>query len=496
MKKTITVLFAVVVLVICNFTFNIDNSSAQWQPEVRLTNDPASSNPGFNSSRSIAANGNVIHAVWYDNRDGNNEIYYKRSTDAGLSWGVDTRLTNDTALSIHPSISVSGSFVHVTWTDKRDGTHIVYYKRSTDGGVSWGADTRLRDVLTPTSYAYPSISSSGSNLHVVWFDRRDAGDAEIYYKNSTDDGNTWSADKRLTNSIGDSYIPVVAVSGSNVHVAWYDNHDGNNEIYYKRSADNGTSWGADTRLTNNSGESRYPSIAVSGSTVHIAWSDNKGTSNYRICYRRSTNGGTSWSAEVLMTNKNNFNIYSCLAVNGSVVNIAYVNLNNHGSSYDIIFNKSINDGATWGTEVQLTNNASASLYPSIVVSGTTLHVLFMDDRDGNSEIYYKQFKSTAFSPNGITNNNPELPKVYSLSQNYPNPFNPTTNIKFSLPNNSFAKLVIYDATGKELESLVSEQLNAGTYEVVWSANRYSSGVYYYKLTAGDFSKTNKMILLK
>src|SRR3970040_1297733 len=92
---------------------------AQWQPDVRLTNDPASSITSFNNAWCIASSGNVVLVVWYDNRDGNYEIYYKRSTDGGVSWGSDTRLTNNTANSFLPSVAVSGSVVHVVWYDNR-----------------------------------------------------------------------------------------------------------------------------------------------------------------------------------------------------------------------------------------------------------------------------------------------------------------------------------------------------------------------------------------
>ena len=76
-----------------------------------------------------------MHVVWYDNRDGNNEIYYKRSTDAGINWGADTRLTNNTAYSEYPSVAVSGSVVHVVWNDYRDGNSEIYYKRNPTGNL-------------------------------------------------------------------------------------------------------------------------------------------------------------------------------------------------------------------------------------------------------------------------------------------------------------------------------------------------------------------------
>lgn len=102
----------------------------------------------------------------------------------------------------------------------------------------------------------------------------------------------------------------------------------------------------------------------------------------------------------------------------------------------------------------------------------------------------------ACPPIGIGSISNEIPREYKLYQNYPNPFNPATKIQFALPKSSFAKLVVYDALGRELETLVSEQLNAGTYEADWSADKFSSGVYFYKLVAGEFTETKKMVLIK
>ncbi|MEK9135834.1 MAG: hypothetical protein AAB393_01820 [Bacteroidota bacterium] len=133
---------------------------AQWQPDVRLTNNSAYSQTSYNNAWCIASEGNIIHAVWYDNRDGNYEIYYKRSTDGGGSWQADTRLTNNSSISWIPSITVSGSVVHLVWVDLRDGggNQEIYYKRSTDGGSNWQADTRL---TFSGSTGNPSISVSG-----------------------------------------------------------------------------------------------------------------------------------------------------------------------------------------------------------------------------------------------------------------------------------------------------------------------------------------------
>jgi len=90
----------------------------------------------------------------------------------------------------------------------------------------------------------------------------------------------------------------------------------------------------------------------------------------------------------------------------------------------------------------------------------------------------------------------EIPERFSLYQNYPNPFNPTTNIKFDIQKTSSTKLIVYDALGREVATLVNEELKAGSYQVDWSDSNYPSGVYFYRLQAGDFIETKKMLLLK
>jgi len=97
---------------------------------------------------------------------------------------------------------------------------------------------------------------------------------------------------------------------------------------------------------------------------------------------------------------------------------------------------------------------------------------------------------------GIQQNGNEIPSKYSLGQNHPNPFNPNTEINIKLPQNEFVKLVVYDALGRVVEILLDQSLNAGTYDINWNAGKYSSGVYYYRLTAGNFTETKKMLMIK
>ena len=111
-------------------------------------------------------------------------------------------------------------------------------------------------------------------------------------------------------------------------------------------------------------------------------------------------------------------------------------------------------------------------------------------------IYYGD--TTLTSINLISSN---IPNKYSLFQNYPNPFNPVTKIKFDIlgavkGKTLDVKLIIYDITGREIQTLVNEKLNPGTYEVTFDGSNYASGVYFYQLRSGDFVETKKLVLLK
>ena len=98
--------------------------------------------------------------------------------------------------------------------------------------------------------------------------------------------------------------------------------------------------------------------------------------------------------------------------------------------------------------------------------------------------------------NGKVQNITELPTEFSIDQNYPNPFNPVTTINYSIPNTQYTVLKIYDIAGKEVMTLVNETKPAGRYQVKFDGSNLGSGVYFYKITAGNFSAVKRMILIK
>jgi len=149
-----------------------------------------------------------------------------------------------------------------------------------------------------------------------------------------------------------------------------------------------------------------------------------------------------------------------------------------------------------------TNNGSTWTIAYTASSGNYRHSCYFSTFGGGLIFVRSNGRITISNfPDAVKLLSSRIPEQFSLSQNYPNPFNPRTKIRFSLPNPSEGgapalTLIIYDALGREVETLINEQLNAGTYEADWNAEKYSSGIYYYKLFTDGFGETKKMILIK
>ena len=109
---------------------------------------------------------------------------------------------------------------------------------------------------------------------------------------------------------------------------------------------------------------------------------------------------------------------------------------------------------------------------------------------------YAKINGIEYGTPSLVSNTKTYPSVYMLRQSYPNPFNPITTISFSLPLKSFISLKIFDLLGREVATIVSEQLSAGNHAIKWNAVNMSSGIYFYRLQAGSFTETKKLVLLR
>ena len=156
--------------------------------------------------------------------------------------------------------------------------------------------------------------------------------------------------------------------------------------------------------------------------------------------------------------------------------------------------------------------ATDSLFNNLTIDTTGFReTLFTDSSFSKGTYYYWRVNNTnsagtsnwsdtarfyVSSTLGIDNSKSTLPQMYYLSQNYPNPFNPSTMINYEIPKSSFVTLKVYDILGREIATLINEEKPTGSYKITFNASKYSSGVYFYKLSAGNYTQVKKMVLIK
>jgi hypothetical protein len=254
---------------------SVARSGGTWGADQRLTSDRGRSFTTYNFARDVAADSQGrVHAVWYDDRGGSFQIYTRRSVDRGATWGADLLLSPGFAAAEHPAVAASGSTVLVVWHGQRAGANgpDVYLRRSSDGGRSWGAVLPLTESHAA---AHAAVALFGRSAQVVWGESG-SGTTEIATRHSRDGGKTWTEAQPVSAGDGEaSWVSTVALEGDEVHVAWVDTRDGNEEEYYRRSIDGGESWEPVLRLTRNPANSWAPSLTVAGGRVHLVWFDQK-----------------------------------------------------------------------------------------------------------------------------------------------------------------------------------------------------------------------------
>jgi hypothetical protein len=368
--------------IICHFS---PVSQVGWTPAKRLTWTSGSSLiPAI-----AVGSSDKLHVVWGDNTPGNFEIYYKKSTDGGAAWTAIKRLTWTSGTSLNPAIVVGSSGnLHLVWDDDTPGNFEIFYKKSTDGGATWSSSKRL--TSTSGSSANPAIVvGSSDKLHVVWEDST-PGNLEIFYKKSTDGGATWSTSKRLTSTSGSSRNPAIVVGSSgNLHLVWDDDTTGNSEIYYKKSTDGGATWSTDKRLTFTSGFSYFPDIAIDSTNhIHVVWEDST-PGNPEIYYRRSTDGGATWSTDKRLTWTSGESASPAISIDLSGnLHVVW----GDKTPGEIYYKKSTDGGATWTTVQRLTSTSGSSTTAAIASDPSgNLHVIWQDNTPGNDEIYYRKY---------------------------------------------------------------------------------------------------------
>jgi len=345
-----------------------------------------------------------IHVVWQDDISGNYEIYYKKSTDGGNTWTAPSRLVWNSGFSLSPFIAVdSSNNIFLVWQDDSSGNAEVYFKKSTNSGASWSGTSRM--TWNSGDSKNPMIAVAAANtLYSFWWDDT-PGNGEIYFKKSTNSGISWGSLNRMTWNSGHSMIPIAVVDSNGwIHLLWTDYTSGNGEVYYKKSTNGGTAWGPTQRLTWNSGESWLNDVSVdSANNIHIVW-DDASPGNTEIYYKRSTTGGDSWGPSGRLT-WNSGESYSPSVYADPTNGIHVVWHDFSSGNFEVYYKKGSNSGASWGPLSRMTWNSGYSLSPRINgVNSSNLRLLWQDSTPGNYEIFFKKTSQVQPTITRFTNN--------------------------------------------------------------------------------------------
>ena len=379
-----------------------------------------------------------------------------KTTNGGMNWtdlptGVSTSLNDIKMFNTDCAIAVS------------DYQLII---RTTNGGSNW--------ILV-----HPAVSEDHSIQNLNVFNNSQAmAFSEYYYSSSyyryiyktTDLGASWQINPTY---VSGSWIHFIDV---NTGWAYGSTHYGPplNEYYLdiNKTINGGTNWSLICRgsgISINPGQIYFYNSNIGMKYSHI------GT----VYLMYSNDGGYNWNGTGLSLNQLIRCFYFVNAQKGWFV----------GDNSMIYY--SSNSGVNWTQQTSPINTNFQKVY-------------FIDENTGWIAAGYSGIlKTTTGGILGIIKLGTDSPNSFSLSQNYPNPFNPTTKIKFDIaPSPSgegrgeVVTLKIYDILGREVATLVNEELKPGSYKYQWDGSNFASGVYFYQLITNDFSQTKKMIIMK
>ena len=362
---------------------------------------------------------------------------FLRTTNAGMNWQV-TQFPNYSADAI-------------SFLNDNTGYMSCWYPgysnifKTTNGGITW----------------VRKDSSILSNFIVKFYDYNTGMIAAKYgySRKTTDGGERWT---NLTKTFWREPQSLCCLNENTWLVA-----DGGTDLY--KTTDGGNSW-AKISFPDMPLKSLY---FINSTTGYSAAS-----TNYPFMgkFYKTTNSGNNWT------------LICSIASLYVTSNLTFVNENTGyicgtGVAGEVL--RTTNGGYNWSMQSPRT---TYSFFHAVYFINAWTG--FVGDADG---IIYKTTNGGSVFVNNIST---EIPKAYSLSQNYPNPFNPATTIKFAIPKSSLVKITVYNLLGKEIETVVNEYLQAGTYQTQWDATKYSSGMYFYRITAGNFTNSKKMLLIK
>jgi len=211
------------------------------------------------------------------------------------------------------SIAVSGDNIYLTWWDNKTGNNEVFFAASNDGGKTFDKEINLSNAKGGS--ADSQVSAQGNNVYVTWWDNK-TEDWKVFSRTSNDNGKTFD-DAVSLKSIGNSPMKtlkappsntisvdtVVAASGNNEYVAWWDNTTGNWEISFAKSGDGGKTFGDSINISNSSdARSLGARMIAQGNNVYVSWIDiDKNTGQKQVLFRESNNNGQTFEKAIIVS---------------------------------------------------------------------------------------------------------------------------------------------------------------------------------------------------
>jgi hypothetical protein len=301
------------------------------------------------------------------------------------SLGNLTNLSNNTGFSSTPQIAASGANVYVVWRDNSSGNEDIYFSASVDNGTSFSSIENLSNNSGRSDEA--QITVVRSNVYVVWRDNS-SGKDQIYFKRSSDNGNSFYPTEDLSNNNGSSTNPQITAIGNNVYTVWSDTTTGNGDIYFKSSVDNGTSFASSKNLSRNlNGTAHFPQLEAIGNNVYVVWQDET-PERGGIRFRASNDNGNNFSITRVLSQKNDVNANSPqLAVSDNTVYIVWEDNSRSGNgnsskNFDLLFRVSTNGGSNFTNTKVLTKNPGDSFDPQTAVSRENMYAVWEDNTAG------------------------------------------------------------------------------------------------------------------
>ncbi|MFH1893347.1 MAG: T9SS type A sorting domain-containing protein [Candidatus Zixiibacteriota bacterium] len=456
--------------------------------------------------------GNEFASVWHDCRSDDGDIYIQFGNAAGIPTGSNQKVNEDihTFLQTDPSIgSDGGMHATVAWLDAREASGMasglkVYARRYGSSGTPLTNELQLNDDASSATKANPDAAqASTGRASVVWEDGRN-GQRDIYCQRISSLGALDGVNFKVNSepALIDNFSPKVGMSGSNdIVIAWKSVVADVGQVYLQVISASGVPVGGNVPVAyGRAGDSQEDfDLAVgpaSGEFV-IAWISKSQSDEYAILAQRYSAAAVPVGDAVSITSSPALalsEISTAIDAAGNFTVCWTDARSGHPSVYMAVVTS--DDIVGSATPVAHPGVEARAEHCALAMTGHDVFAVWSDNRNaGNGfDIYANSYD---YSPTAADDlDQPIVPAGYKLSQNYPNPFNPITTIGFYLAKSGAASIQVHNLLGQLVAREEWEHLGAGWHSYEFVGADIPSGVYFYRLTAGDFNTSKKMLLLK